>query len=93
MPLDRSSIPQLSALADEQANIPTLETDAVNPEKIIVGKAGDGPTVEIAPAVRAKLPEPPPPGGRIPASTLRFYFGALAALVAFVAVVMWMRRG
>ena len=94
VPVDRSSIPQLSAVTDdEQAEIPTLETDAYVPEKVVVGKAGDGPTVEIAPSVRAKLPEPPPPGGRIPATTLRLYFGALAALVAFVALVMWMRRG
>ncbi len=96
VPLDRSSIPQLSAMDDaddEQAQIPTLETDAVKPARIVVGKAGDGPTAEIAPAVRAKLPEPPPPGGRIPANTLRLYFGALAVLVAFVAIVVWMRRG
>ncbi len=93
VPLDRSSIPQLSAIVDEQNGIPTLETPAVQPEKMIVGKAGDGPTVEIAPSVRAKLPEPPPPGGRIPASTLRVYFGALAVLVAIVAIFVWTRRG
>jgi protein phosphatase len=93
IPLDRSSVPQLSALIDDQEQIPTLETDAVRPDKITVGKAADGPTVEIAPTVRAKLPEPPPPGGRIPASTLRLYFGALALLVAFVAIFIWTRRG
>ncbi len=93
VPLDRSSIPQLSALTDDQDEIPTLETPAVNPERIIVGKAGDGPTVEIAPSLRARLPEPPPPGGRIPATTLRIYFGALAVLVAFVAIFIWTRRG
>jgi protein phosphatase len=94
VPLDRSSIPQLSAIEDdEQAEIPTLETAAIQPEKVVVGKAGSGPTVEIAPSVRAKLPDPPPPGGRIPAGTLRVYFGALAALVAFVAIYVWMRRG
>lgn len=93
IPLDRSSIPQLSALADEQDEIPTLETPAFQPERVVVGKAGDGPTVEIAPSMRAKLPEPPPPGGRIPANTLRIYFGALAVLVAFVAIYIWSRRG
>lgn len=93
VPLDRSSIPQLSAIVDEQNGIPTLETPAVQPEKVKVGKAGDGPTVEIAPTVRAKLPEPPPPGGRIPTSTLRLAFGALALLVAVVAIYMWTRRG
>ncbi len=95
VPLDRSSIPQLSAMSDDmdQDEIPTLETRAVEPDKISVGKAADGPTVEIAPSVRAKLPEPPPPGGRIPASTLRVYFGALALLVAFVAIFIWTRRG
>lgn len=94
IPLDRSSIPQLSALADdEQADIPTLETEAFQPERVIVGKAGDGPTVEIAPSMRAKLPEPPPPGGRIPTGTLRAYFTGLAVLVAVVAYFIWSRRG
>lgn len=93
VPLDRSSIPQLSALEEEQDEIPTLETPAFQPEKVVVGKAGDGPTVEIAPSVRAKLPEPAPPGGRIPANTLRIYFGALALLLAFVAIFIWTRRG
>lgn len=93
VPLDRSSIPQLSAIVDEQNGIPTLETPAVRPERMIVGKAWDGPTVEIAPSVRAKLPEPPPPGGRIPASKLRLFFGGLAVLAAIVAIFVWTRRG
>jgi serine/threonine protein phosphatase PrpC len=42
-------------------------------------------------AVRAKLPPPAPPGGRIPANTLRLFFGGLAILVAFVALYVWMR--
>ena len=97
VPLDRSSIPQLSALADDDdapAEAPTVEAETLAPPKVAVGSAGRGPTAEIAPpTVRAKLPEPPPPGGRIPASTLRIYFGALAFLVAFVALFMWWRRG
>jgi protein phosphatase len=97
VPLDRSSIPQLSAMDDEddeQADVPTVETDAIAPPKVAVGKASQGPTAEIAPVVRAKLPEPPPPGGRIPTSTLRIYFGALAALVAFTAFYfLFLRRG
>lgn len=96
IPLDRSSIPQLSAVDDEDdlADAPTLETDVVSAPKVVVGNAGSGPTAEIAPAtVRAKLPPPAPPGGRIPTSTLRLYFGGLALLVAVVAIMMWMRRG
>jgi serine/threonine protein phosphatase PrpC len=97
VPLDRSSIPQLSAMDDEddeQADVPTVETDAIAPPKVAVGKASQGPTAEIAPVVRAKLPDPPPPGGRIPTSTLRIYFGALAALVAFTAFYfLFLRRG
>ncbi|MBA3854016.1 MAG: hypothetical protein C0503_06345 [Gemmatimonas sp.] len=95
VPLDRSSIPQLSAIDEaEEAEAPTVDVETLPPPKVVVGSAGKGPTAEIAPpAVRAKLPEPPPPGGRIPASTLRMYFGGLALLVAFVAVFMWWRRG
>jgi serine/threonine protein phosphatase PrpC len=93
IPLDRSSIPQLSAVTDEQADIPTLETAPVRPQRMAVGNAGSGPTAEIAPAMRARLPEPPPPGGRIPASTLRVFFGGLAALVAIVAIYVWVSRG
>ncbi len=93
VPLDRSSIPQLSAIDDddEQAEIPTLETPAYK-ERVVVGKAGDGPTVEIAPSVRAKLPEPPPPGGRISTTTLRLTFGAIAAVVAAVVIFAWISR-
>ena len=93
VPMDRSSIPQLSAIDDddEQAEIPTLETPAYK-ERVVVGKAGDGPTVEIAPSVRAKLPEPPPPGGRISTTTLRLTFGAIAAVVAAVVIFAWISR-
>lgn len=94
IPLDRSSIPQLSAIdddEDEYPEAPTVETAVVGPPKVV---AGSGPTAELASsAVRAKLPPPPPPGGWIPASTLRIYFGGLALLAVLVAVVMWMRRG
>jgi serine/threonine protein phosphatase PrpC len=95
IPLDRSSVPHLSAIVheDAQADIPTLETEPYRPPRMAVGNAGDGPTVEIAPSLRAKLPEPPPPGGRIPASTLRTFFGGLAALLALAALYAWFRRG
>lgn len=97
IPLDRSSIPQLSALDDDEddySEAPTVETEKLAPPKVAVGTAGNGPTAEIAPAaVRAKLPPPAPPGGWIPASTLRWYFGGITLLVAFVALFIWMRRG
>lgn len=81
VPLDRSSIPQLSAVDDDAAAATTAEVPLAE-----VPPPGAGtPTAEIAPLVRAKIPPPPPPGGRIPASTLRWYFGAMALLVALFA--------
>jgi hypothetical protein len=90
IPLDRASIPQLSAMDDDT---PTLEVEPVRPERMTVGNAADGPTVRIAPSqVRAKLPPEPPPGGRIPAGTLRVVFGTLALLVAAASAWFWFRR-
>jgi protein phosphatase len=91
MPIDRASIPMLSAI-DEGA-MPTIEMAPVKPQgSVIVGAAGDNPTTEIAPPqIRASLPPPPPPGGWIPASTLRLFFGFLGALVAFVVLFTWLR--
>lgn len=95
IPLDRSSMAHLAAIVheDAQAEIPTVETEPYRPPRVAVGTAADGPTVEIAPSVRARLPEPPPPGGRIPARTLRTVFGSMAALLALVALYAWFRRG
>ena len=90
MPIDRASIPQLSAI--EESDIPTLELTPIKKGAVIVGNAGDGPTTEIAPpVVRASLPPAPPPGGWIPASTLRLFFGFLGALVAFIVLFQWFR--
>jgi hypothetical protein len=48
--------------------------------------------VEIAPAqIRASLPPAPPPGGWIPANTLRLFFGFMGALVAFLVIFSWLR--
>jgi hypothetical protein len=95
MPLERSSMAQLQALTDflDEEEKPTVDTSAVQPDKVSVGKAADGPTVDIAPALRGQLPEPPAAGGPIPASTLRVYVGAAALLVAFVAIFIWTRSG
>jgi protein phosphatase len=92
LPLDRSSVPALSAVEDdEQAEIPTLEsTPAVRP-KIVVGTAAPlGPTAEIAPAMRARLPGAARPAGRVPARYLRMIFGGIAALVVLFYLVRWM---
>jgi hypothetical protein len=76
----------------DESEVPTVETDALDRPKVVVGTAGQGPTAEIAPpSVRAKLPAPPPPGGKIPTATLRLVFGGLALLVAAVAVYLWLR--
>ena len=89
MPVDRASIPQLSAF--DEGDVPTLEMAPVNPGAMIAGSAGDGPTVEIAPQVRANFPPPPPPGGWIPDSTLKMFFSFVAALVALVVLFQWLR--
>jgi hypothetical protein len=68
----------------ERASIP--QSGAIDP-------TGDRPTAEITSAqIRANLPPTPPPGGWIPASTLRLFFGFLGALVAFVLLFQWLRR-
>lgn len=87
VPLDRSSIPQLSAMDDDTlAEIAEAATADIPPAAAATPAAAPiKPTAEIAPTVRAKIPPPPPPGGRIPASTLRWYFGAMALLVALFA--------
>lgn len=69
VPIDRTSIPFLSALEDTP--LPTLEM----------------PSAQL----RASLPPTPPPGGWIPASTLRLFFGFIGALVAFLVVFTWLR--
>lgn len=90
IPLDRGSIPQLSAMDEtDETEVPTAE---MTPPRIAVGRAGDGPTAEIAPAVRAKLPPPAPPGGRIPATTLQWFFGLLAVLLGVAVVWYWIQR-
>jgi PPM family protein phosphatase len=90
VPVDRASIPLLSAMdVTDEAEVPTLE---MTPPRAAVGSAGDGPTAEIAPAVRAKLPPPAPPGGRIPATTLQWFFGLLALLLGVAFVWYWMQR-
>jgi protein phosphatase len=83
LPLDRSSIPQLSAISED--DIPTLETDAVKPEKIVVGSAALGPTVEIAPSARRRLEK----RGRVPRDLLRIVFGTIAALVLVFYLLRW----
>jgi hypothetical protein len=91
MPIDRASIPQLSAI--DERDIPTLEMAPVKPQgAMVVGNAGDGPTTEIAPAqIRATLPPTPPPGGWIPAKTLQLFFGFITVLVAGVVLLKWLR--
>jgi protein phosphatase len=68
VPIDRASIPQLSAI--EEPAVP--------------------PAVEPA-RVRVSLPPTPPPGGWIPANTLRLFFGFIGALVAFLILFTWLR--
>jgi protein phosphatase len=64
----------------DRASIPQLST------------IDDGETVEMASSqVRASLPPTPPPGGWIPASTLRLFFGFMGALVAFLVIFSWLR--
>ncbi|MEX2180511.1 MAG: Stp1/IreP family PP2C-type Ser/Thr phosphatase [Gemmatimonadaceae bacterium] len=90
LPVDRSSIPQLSAMVDdEQAEIPTLESVPAVQPKVAVGTAGPGATARIAPAVRADLPDAPPPGGRVPADFLRMIFGGIAAVVLLFYLIRW----
>lgn len=92
VPLDRASIPQLSAMDEEeeapqdQSEIPTLELEPVKPKgQQVVGSSGDGQTVRIAPEPKA------PSGGRIPVSTLRWLFGALTGLVILMILISWLR--
>lgn len=91
IPLDRSSIPQLSAMDDEidESEVPTVEADVLAQPKVVVGNASSGPTAEIAPTLRAKLPPTPPPGGRISTTTLRLIFGGLAVIVGLIALYFW----
>ncbi len=89
MPVDRASIPQLSAL--DESEIPTLELEPVRPQDaVVVGNAGDGPTARIEPATPAG-PSTVPPGGRIPVSSLRWFFGALAGLVVGTMLFRWLQ--
>lgn len=90
IPFDRASLAQLSAMDEtDETELPTLESPA---PRVAVGSAGDGPTAEIAPPVRAKLPPPAPPGGRIPATTLQWFFGLLALLLGVGVLLYWMQR-
>ncbi len=82
VPLDRSSVPALSAL--DESEIPTLETDAVHPERVVVGQGGLGPTIEIAPKARHSRNE-----GRVPRDLLRVVFGSLAAIVLAIYLIRW----
>lgn len=84
IPVDRSSIPQLSAI--DESEIPTLETDAVKPEKVVVGKAALGPTLQIAPSTRKDLPGG---AGRVPRDLLRVIFGSIAVLVLAFYLIRW----
>ncbi len=90
IPLDRSSVPQLSAVDEEdQSEVPTLET---MPAAQRPAPTGPGSTAEIAPPnVKPKLPPEPPPGGRVPRDFLRLVFGGLAVLVALYFIVGWLR--
>jgi protein phosphatase len=90
LPLDRSSLPALSAMdrVDAQARIPTLESEAAVRPKIIVGIAAPlGPTAGTAPTMRARLPGAVPPGGRVPKNLLQMIFGGIAALVVLFYLV------
>jgi serine/threonine protein phosphatase PrpC len=95
LPLDRSSVPALSAIdddeaqADEQAEIPTLESVPAVQPKIVVGKAALGPTLRIAPAVHPHHAAGVPPGGRVPKDVLRMIFAGIAALVVLFYLVRW----
>ncbi len=73
---------------------PTMPIDRASiPDAGAVDLAEDRPATEIKPAqIRANLPPTPPPGGWIPANTLRLFFGFLGALVAFVLLFQWLRR-
>ncbi len=93
IPLDRSSVPGLSALEDtledEQAEIPTLESAPAVRPRVVVGNAALGPTAEIAPAMRAKLTEKTPTASRVPPESLRMIFGGIAALVLLFYLIRW----
>jgi serine/threonine protein phosphatase PrpC len=94
MPVDRSSVPGLNAMGDddEQAEIPTLETDAITPDKIIVGTARSaGPTAKIAPEARDELRRRMEAKERVPKDLLRAVFGAIAALVFVFYLIRWIR--
>jgi len=85
VPLDRASIPQLSAMDEDE--IPTLETPAVKPEHMVVGNAALGPTIEIAPSSSRRGSRPP--GERVPRDLLRIVFGTIAALVLVFYLIRW----
>ena len=88
VPVDRSSIAQLSALDEDE--IPTLETEAIKPEHFVVGTAGLGPTVEIAPSSsRRALLAGGLTGERVPRDLLRIVFGSIAALVLVFYLIRW----
>lgn len=83
VPLDRSSVPALSAVDEDE--IPTLETEAITPEKMVAGYADTtGPTVEIAPKAKGATAD-----GRVPRDLLRVVFGSLAALVLAIYLIRW----
>ncbi|MBL8996189.1 MAG: Stp1/IreP family PP2C-type Ser/Thr phosphatase [Gemmatimonadetes bacterium] len=54
-------------------------------------RGGAKETAEIAPAGRAKIPPPAPPGGRMDRGSLRFVFGTIAVLVLGYYLVTWLR--
>lgn len=92
VPVDRSSVPGLEAMSDDdQAEIPTLETDAITPDKIIVGTAkSTAATAKIAPEAREELRRRVE-GGRVPKDLLRAVFGTIAALVLVFYLIRWIR--
>jgi hypothetical protein len=93
VPVDRSSVPGLSAMSDDdQAEIPTLETDKITPDKIIVGTAKTtAPTAKIAPDAREELRRRVEAKGRVPKDLLRAVFGAIFALVLVFYLIRWIR--
>ena len=84
VPLDRSSVAAMRALDEDE--IPTLETDAIKPEKFVVGNAAaSGPTIEIAP----KSKHASGAEGRVPRDLLRVVFGSIAAIVLAIYLIRW----
>ena len=102
VPMERDSIPVSAVEEQDPSTAPTLETTPAARPAPRPSPRGSLPkpafqpakgTAEIAPAaaVRAKLPPPPPAGGRMDRSALRFVFGTIALLLLGYYVVTWLR--